>query len=48
MKALKDKLKPPMPDRKKGDRAAKGLLPPFAPKGTDPKKIRTYKEGEQA
>lgn len=43
MKTLKD-LKPPMPEREFGDRCAKGLMPPLAPKGTDPKSIRSWKE----
>ena len=40
-KNLKDQLKPPMPDRKKGDRAAKGLTPPFHPKGKSIKEYRS-------
>ena len=37
-------LKPPFADRKRGERAAKGLVPPFHPKGKDHSKDhRVYK-----
>ena len=44
MKRLQDRFKPPMPDREKGDRAAKGLTPPFHKKGDDVKKYRSFKD----
>jgi len=35
------KLKPPFGDRKRGERAAKGLVPPFHPKGKDHREYKS-------